>query len=146
MKSFFYACLLSLLFCNFGYSQLNMWQLDQIEYNQNLNDIWGWWDPVDSTEYGIVGTTQGISVVNLEDPENAWEAAYFPLIQNSTWTDSKFWGEYVYATNESTGGLMVINMTNHPGDITQTWYAPEIPGCLFGCSTLSLPPARSAAV
>ncbi|MEC7114667.1 MAG: regulator, partial [Bacteroidota bacterium] len=34
------------------------------------NDIWGWVDPTDSTEYVIMGRTNGTAFVNISDPLN----------------------------------------------------------------------------
>ncbi|MEX0722160.1 MAG: choice-of-anchor B family protein [Balneolaceae bacterium] len=35
-----------------------------------LNDIWGWTDPQTDKEYALVGLTNGISFVDISDPEN----------------------------------------------------------------------------
>ncbi len=36
----------------------------------NLNDIWGWTDPQTSKEYALVGLTDGVSFVDITDPNN----------------------------------------------------------------------------
>ncbi len=108
-------------------AQLNMTLLDQLDYTQNTNDIWGWVDPDDGTEYAIVGTVTGVSVVSLADPENIVEVAFLPGA-SSTWRDMKTWGNYAYVTNESSGGLMVIDLTDAPNNITATNWTPNIPG------------------
>lgn len=109
-----------------AFAQLNMTLLDQIDYTQDLNDVWGWVDPDDGTEYALVGTVTGVSVVSLADPSNAVEVKFLPGA-NSTWRDIKTWGNYAYVTNETSGGLMVIDLTNAPGNITATNWAPNIP-------------------
>lgn len=116
------ACWVSLTF-----AQLNMTLLDQVDYAQDLNDIWGWVDPDDGTEYAIVGVRNGVSVVSLADPENAVEVAFLPGA-NSTWRDIKTWGDYAYVTNETSGGLMVIDLTDAPDNITATNWTPNLPG------------------
>lgn len=35
-----------------------------------LNDIWGWTDPVTGKEYALVGLTDGVSFVDVSDPNN----------------------------------------------------------------------------
>lgn len=122
----FLFSLLSLL----SFAQLNMTLLDQIDYTQNTNDIWGWVDPDDGTEYALVGTVTGVSVVSLADPQNIVEVAFLPGA-NSTWRDIKTWGNYAYVTNETSGGLMVIDLTGAPGNITATNWTPSAPGMDF---------------
>lgn len=36
----------------------------------NLNDIWGWTDPVSGKEYALVGLTDGVTFVDISDPED----------------------------------------------------------------------------
>jgi choice-of-anchor B domain-containing protein len=110
-----------------GFSQLNVELLDQMDYTQNISDVWGWFDPVDSTEYALVGTATGVSVVSLEDPQNIVEVA-LATGASSSWRDIKTWGNYAYVTNESSGGLMVIDLSGAPDNITWTNWAPDIPG------------------
>jgi choice-of-anchor B domain-containing protein len=110
-----------------AFAQLNMTLLDQIDYTQDLNDIWGWVDPDDGTEYALVGTVTGVSVVSLADPNNVVEVKFLPGA-NSTWRDIKTWGNYAYVTNETSGGLMVIDLTGAPNNITATNWAPNITG------------------
>lgn len=113
-----------------SFAQLNMTLLDQIDYTQNTNDIWGWVDPDDGTEYALVGTVTGVSVVSLADPQNIVEVAFLPGA-NSTWRDIKTWGNYAYVTNETSGGLMVIDLTDAPNNITATNWIPSAPGMDF---------------
>ncbi len=127
MKRVFIPFLLLVFAVANGWSQLNMTLLDQIDYTQNTNDIWGWFDPVDSTEYAIVGTTTGVSIVSLADPTDVQEVAFIPG-PNSTWRDIKTWGNFAYVTNETGQGLLVIDMSGHPDNITYTYWAPDIPG------------------
>ncbi|MBI1224796.1 MAG: choice-of-anchor B family protein [Bacteroidetes bacterium] len=122
--------LLALLFIGtFGkvFCQLNMTLLDQVDYTQDLNDVWGWVDPDDGTEYALVGTVTGVSVVSVADPSNAVEVKFLPGA-NSTWRDIKTWGNYAYVINESANGLMVIDLTDAPNNITATNWTPSLPG------------------
>lgn len=137
MKRVFFSLLLMVMMNAIGWSQLNMTLLDKIDYPQNTNDIWGWFDPVDSTEYALVGTTTGVSIVSLAEPTNIKEVAFIPG-PTSTWRDLKTWGNFVYVTNETGNGLLVIDMTNHPDNITYTYWAPNLPGLgvLSSCHNL----------
>jgi len=108
------------LLCSlFAFAQLNMSLVSQVQYQQNLNDVWGWVDPDTGEEYAIVGTTTGTSIVSLADPANAVEVQFIPGPQ-STWRDIKSWDHYVFVTNETDNGLLVIDMSGHPNNIT--WF------------------------
>lgn len=113
------------------FAQLNVDLVGQLEYNNtNVSDIWGWADPDDGTEYAIVGLGNGTSVVSLADPANPTEVQFIPGGQ-STWRDIKTWGDFAYVTtdqNGTTDGLLVIDLTNAPDDITWFNWNPTIAG------------------
>lgn len=110
-------------------AQFNMNLLSQVSYDANLSDIWGWADPDTGVEYAIVGVNNGVSIVSLEDPENATELFFIPG-QNSTWRDIKTWGNYAYVTTDqggTTDGLLIIDMSDLPGDIEYYNWNPTFP-------------------
>ncbi len=124
--------LLSFLFASvatFAFSQLNMTLLDEINYGINANDIWGWVDPDDGTEYALVGLRDGLSIVDLTDPTDVVEIKKIPG-PNSTWRDIKTWGNHVYVTNETSNGVLVVDMSNAPNITDNDWFewTPDIPG------------------
>ena len=41
--------------------------------NTEGSDIWGWVDPLDGSEYALVGLNDGFSCVNLSTPSNQIE-------------------------------------------------------------------------
>ena len=57
-------------------AQLNVTYQGNIEYDEELSDIWGYVAP-DNSEYAIVGVYDGVSIVDLSDPENM---AFFAAI------------------------------------------------------------------
>jgi choice-of-anchor B domain-containing protein len=120
--TFFIAC-----FSLLASAQLNMTLLDQIDYTQVCSSLWGYIDPEDSTEYAAVGTSTGLSIVSLEDPTNIQEIKFIPDV-NSQWREVKSYGHYIYAVTEGGGGVLVVNMTDAPDNITSTHWAPNIPG------------------
>lgn len=110
-------------------AQLNMTLLDQLDYPDALNDIWGWVAP-DGTEYAIVGVTTGVSIVSLADPDNIEEVAWIPG-QFSTWRDIKTWGNFAYVTTDqpnTTEGLLVIDLSDLPNDVDYFNWNPNLPG------------------
>ena len=109
---------------------LNVELLSQVDYpNDTGNDVWGYVDS-DGSEYGIFGTVEGVSVVNITDPSNP-EQVDFINQQRSTWRDIKTWGDYAYVTSDqggTTDGLLIIDMANLPDSISYRNYNMAIPG------------------
>lgn len=115
----------------YSVAQLNMELLSQVQYNDTgLNDIWGWADPETGIEYAIVGLQLGVSIVSLEDPENAVEVARIPG-QFSTWRDMKTWGHFAYITTDQGGtteGVTVIDLSQLPEAAPYYHWTPDLPG------------------
>lgn len=115
------------LFTSAGlFSQLNMTYVGNISYDQELSDIWGYAAP-DGSEYAIVGVYNGVSIVDVTDPETPIELFFF-LGSNSIWRDIKTWGGYAYVTNETSNGVMVIDLTQLPANASAYNWTPNIPG------------------
>jgi len=109
-----------------GQAQLNLTYISDLSYGEELSDIWGYAAP-DGTEYALVGTANGTSIVSLADPTNPVEVAYVPG-DNSVWRDIKTWGTFAYVTtDEGNDGLTIIDMTDLPNSVTTT-YITSIPG------------------
>ncbi len=100
-----------------GYGQLNMTQQGYLDipaiHGLKLNDIWGYEDET-GNEYAIVGAANGISIVDLTDPTNPTEIAWFWGFE-STWRDIKTVGDYAYITTEAAAGLWIIDLRPLPG-------------------------------
>lgn len=127
MKRFF-PLLLMLLASVSMHAQLNMELTDQLEYEDDLNDIWGWTDPETGTEYALVGLREGVSIVSLADRQNVVEVARIPG-QASTWRDLKTWGSFAYVTTDQGGtteGVTVIDLSNLPEEAPYYHWTPEI--------------------
>ncbi|MCB0598486.1 MAG: choice-of-anchor B family protein [Lewinellaceae bacterium] len=129
--------LLFAAFCLNGKAQLNMSLLSQVSYSQSLNDVWGWADPETGVEYALVGLRNGVSIVSLENPSDAQEVAFVPG-PNSTWRDIKAWGHFAYVTNETSNGLLVIDMSGLPDNVSYIEWTPNLPGLgeLSSCHNL----------
>jgi len=52
--------------------QLNMELLSTVPYDSDGHDVWGYNAP-DGSEYAIMGTVAGVSIVNITDPRNPWK-------------------------------------------------------------------------
>lgn len=101
------------------FAQTNMDMLGQLSYSDQLSDIWGYVDE-EGNEYALVGTYSGLSVVDVTDPANPNEV-FFGEGPNSIWRDIKTWGDYAYVSNESSGGVYIVDLSPLPGgSITMT--------------------------
>ncbi|MCB0548821.1 MAG: choice-of-anchor B family protein [Phaeodactylibacter sp.] len=135
---FLYTSALAILFFTSAISQsnLNVSLVGQLGYDQAVNDIWGYAAP-DGSEYALVCVQNGVSIVSLADPANP-EELFFVSGANSGWRDIKTWGTFAYVTNETSGGLAVIDLANLPDAIDSWDWTPNIPGLgtLSSCHNL----------
>ncbi len=90
----------------------NFTLVGHLDYTQDLNDIWG---HVDATgnEYALVGARDGFSVVSLANPSTPVEIQFFSG-PSSTWRDIKVWNNHAYVTNETSNGLLIVDMSGLP--------------------------------
>ena len=85
--------------------------------SQNLNDIWGWTDPVNGKEIAIVGRTNGTAFVDVTDPENPINLGFLPSHNNGSgsWRDMKVYNDHAFIVADGGGnnshGLQVFDMT-----------------------------------
>ncbi len=93
--------------------------------SEQYNDIWGYVDE-DGTEYAVLGTRRATVIYSLENPAQPTEVAYIPG-SSSIWRDFKSFGSYIYVTaDQGNDGLLVIDMTNAPEDITWEFWKPNL--------------------
>ena len=90
-----------------------------------MNDIWGWIDPSDGTEYAILGRSTGTSFIDISDPANPIMVANLPTnTVTSFWRDIKVHDNHAFIVSEASGhGMQVVDLTqlgsieNPPQDI-----------------------------
>lgn len=116
LKLFAFIAALALTLTGFG--QTNMELLGQLDYSNDLSDIWGYADE-DGNEYALVGTYTGLSIVDVTDPSDPVEV-FFGSGPSSIWRDIKTWGDYAYVSNETSGGVYIVDLSPLPGEITTT--------------------------
>ncbi len=106
-------------------TDINLELIANVSVGQTGNDIWGYKD-TNGIEYAIMGSRSKTSIFSLEDPMN-------PQLRieiggsNSTWRDIKSWNNHLYVTTDSgADGLLIVNMTNAPENITFNFWTPEL--------------------
>jgi len=115
----FYVTILILIIMSPAFSQNEVEMLGHLSYNQELSDVWGYVDE-EGNEYALVGVYDGFSIVDVTDPANP-EEVYFLTGPQSIWRDMKTWGDYAYVSNESSQGVLIVDLSPLPdGPITST--------------------------
>ena len=78
----------------------------------SMNDIWGWVDPTDSTEYVLLGRSNGTAFIDISDPVNPVLVANLPTqTTNSTWRDIKVYDNHAFIVSEAGGhGMQVVDL------------------------------------
>ena len=79
----------------------------------------GCWHYVDSTggEYGLIGTSTGLSIVDLSDPAQPAERFAVPGL-TSTWREVKTWAGFAYVGTEASGsGITIVDLRSLPDTI-----------------------------
>ncbi len=70
-----------------------------------LNDMWGWTDPSTNTEYALVARKDGITFVNLSDPERPRAVGHLPAAgAPSPWRDVKVYQNHAYIVADASPG------------------------------------------
>jgi choice-of-anchor B domain-containing protein len=74
------------------------------------NDCWGYSAP-NGVEIAILGLSQGVSFVDVTDPRQPSEAAFFASTP-TTHRDFRTYQEFVYEVNETDGGLRIYDLSD----------------------------------
>jgi choice-of-anchor B domain-containing protein len=125
----FFLCLFTLgssVFVKAQIADFNATELSNLSYTQDLNDIWGYVDNT-GTEYALVGTQTGTSIVSLANPNSPSEVLFIPGA-TSIWRDLKTWGDFAYVTcDQGQDGLLIIDLSPLPsGTPTYQFWRPEL--------------------
>ena len=101
-----------------SYGQLNVTEAGKYSYSETLSDIWGYADE-DGNEYALVGVYNGFSIVDVTDPSEL-EEVFFESGVMSIWRDIKTWGDYAYVSTEGGDGIIIVDMSPLPGEVSST--------------------------
>jgi choice-of-anchor B domain-containing protein len=70
-----------------------------------MNDMWGWTDPSTSKEYALVGRRDGVTFVDLSDPERPQAVGHLPSATAPTaWRDLKVYQDHAYVVADASPG------------------------------------------
>jgi choice-of-anchor B domain-containing protein len=108
----------------------------------NMNDNWGWTDPVTGREIAILGRTDGASFVDITNPSSPRYLGDLPKTKgspSSAWRDMKTYKNHVYivADNAAEHGVQVFDLTRLRTVRTPQVFEPDVvsPSSRVRCST-----------
>ncbi|MFT4645623.1 MAG: choice-of-anchor B domain-containing protein [Planctomycetota bacterium] len=104
----------TILFLNV-FAQKNVDFLGNLQFEQKINDIWGYED-INGNEYALIGGEQGTFIVDVSIPTNPTQLFFIPG-DTTIWRDLKTYQDFAYVTNESAGGLLIIDLSDLPNSI-----------------------------
>ncbi len=111
MKHYTFLIITSLGFVfSQGYELDNIRPVGHIPFDY-CSDVWGYTSP-DGHEFALVGRYDGTSIVDIStDPHEPVEVGFIPGAL-SGWRDLKVHEHYCYVTNESNGGVDIIDLSD----------------------------------
>ncbi len=116
-----YTLIVFLMISLCSFAQLNVTMRSHLPYSVVLANIGGYVDS-SGNEYALVGTYNGLSIVDVTDPVN-------PVIKfniagtNSDWREVKTWLNYAYVTTEGCcNGLQILNLAYLPDSVPMKYY------------------------
>lgn len=112
MKNLILIALFSFLVVYPSFGQQNMNLLSNFTYSEDVSDIWGY--AANGREYALVGVRNGVSIVDVTNATSPVESDFIAG-PSSTWRDLKTYNDFAYITNETSGGLLVIDLSTLPG-------------------------------
>lgn len=81
------------------------------------SDCWGWVAP-DGTEYALLGTDAGVSIVRLlPDPTFSGEVAFLPWV-SGPWYDIKTYQNYMYVSSEFSNEVLIADLSFLPDSVS----------------------------
>lgn len=114
-KTYFIFCCLCWFAVLPTQAQINTTLLGHLYYGDDqasqVSNVWGY--AADGREYAIVGTYSGTSIVDVTDPAVPTEL-FFIEGAHGIWREPKVWSHYAYVSNETDGGLLIIDLPACP--------------------------------
>ncbi|MBL0340585.1 MAG: choice-of-anchor B family protein [Bacteroidetes bacterium] len=122
MKKFYLVILGLLLSTIVSAQNFNLTLRSVLPYGVSLSNIGGFVDS-QGNEYALVGYYEGLSIVDVTDPDNPVEAFTIPGAQ-SDWREVKIWGDYAYVTTEGGNqGLQIVDLSDLPNSVNSKYWA-----------------------
>lgn len=117
-------------FCTFSlHAQLNLKKIGHLPYAPVT--LAGCWHHVDSmgNEYALVGTSKGLSIVDVNDPSQPKQRFMVTNLDNN-WREVRTWGGFAYVGSEAVGsGIHIVDLRHLPDTAyAKIWYGDPVYG------------------
>jgi choice-of-anchor B domain-containing protein len=92
---------------------LSVWKSPSNPPGAEYSDVWGYHDPDTHREIAIIGSTEGVHILDCTDPRNVRELiSYVTPVpgNNNAWRDMKTFGHHLYEVSEAFGGTRIIGL------------------------------------
>lgn len=89
-------------------------------YGIRYQSCYGWANPNDGREYGVIGSTSGTYIIDVTDPSNLVQRDYVPgRHTNCIWHEYKTYGNYLYIISDDAGNnsLQIADMSYLPDSV-----------------------------
>ncbi len=109
-----------LMFWQISFSQnINLTLRSQLDFTNTYSSLYGYVDDF-GNEYALLGTWQGVSIINVTNPDTPVIVAHVPSAQPNNgdivWREIKTFNHHAYVTNEQDSALLIIDLTNLPNN------------------------------
>ena len=102
-------------------ANFNLNRTGVLAYPMELSSLWGY--EAGGRKYALVGTTAGVSVVDITVDGAPVEVDTI-LCTNSIWRET--WGNYAYVVADNTSdGILIINLSNLPTSVSYQFVYPQ---------------------
>ncbi|MFM2207934.1 MAG: hypothetical protein RL213_1909 [Bacteroidota bacterium] len=96
-------------------------------YGIRYQGCWGWTDPSDGREYGIIGSTAGTYIVEVTDPYQPVVRDYVAgLSQDRIWHEYKTYHNYLYIISDGGGNTLQIADLSYLPDSVHVVYDSNV--------------------
>ncbi|MEI7802289.1 MAG: choice-of-anchor B family protein, partial [Bacteroidota bacterium] len=96
---------------------LNLTFRSQLDFTNNYSNLWGYVDTL-GNEYALLGTWQGVSIINVTIPDAPVTVANIPSAVPTggsyVWREIKIFNHHAYVTNEKDSAVLIIDLSNLP--------------------------------
>ncbi|OWY22929.1 choice-of-anchor B family protein [Sphingobacteriales bacterium UPWRP_1] len=97
--------------------------LGNVFYPAGLSSLWGYTD-AQGREYALVGAVDGLSIVDISQPDNPQELFFLPQ-PSGFWREIKTWQHYAYVANETDGGIFIVDLGQLPDTVYTANYTAD---------------------
>ena len=141
MHKLYTFLLLAYLSITLADAQYNVQLLSRKTYSgQNLSGSWGYVDPVTQKEYGLIGTSRGLSIVDVSIPTSPVEVKFIPG-SNGLWRECQTYRSFAYITQDNNGntnseGILIYDLSTLPAGKVDTFRGTTINDSIFRTHSL----------